>query len=117
MHFTLGHVTLVFLCLGAGACGARHFEAPPASAPEAPSPAVAVAPQYDTSHVYVAPADVDPASDERSAPGVEIGRPSETYRRRAVRERGARSGHVTVHRRLRGRSALRAGPLSPVHES
>ena len=60
MHFPLDHITLAFLCVGASACGARHSEARPASAPEALSPAVAVAPQYDTSHVYVAPADVDP---------------------------------------------------------
>src|SRR5438445_58274 len=58
------------------------------------TPALAVGPQYDTTHVYVSPDSADAfildfvafahgkiVSDDRNAPGVEIGRPTDTYRR------------------------------------
>ena len=59
MKLTLGDAALVFLSVAVSACGPHRSEAKSPSTPTLASAIVAVAPQYDTSHVYVAPAEVD----------------------------------------------------------
>jgi len=55
MHGRFALALLAGVAVWVSAAGLAHSAVTPAPA----SPAVAVGPQYDTTHVYVAPADVD----------------------------------------------------------
>ena len=54
----VGTSVAIFLTIGF-TCESQHFKTFAQSAQTAPTPSVAVGPQYDTTHVYVAPEDFD----------------------------------------------------------
>jgi hypothetical protein len=54
----VGTSVAIFLTIGF-TCESQHFKTFVQSAQTAPTPSVAVGPQYDTTHVYVAPEDFD----------------------------------------------------------